>query len=180
MLFELYLSFFKIGAFTFGGGLSALPLLQEVALERNNWLSLQDFSNLITLSEITPGPIAINAATFVGFKTESLAGAISATLGIISPSIVVVGILAYIYNKYHDLGIIKNVMGLLKYAVVALIMTAGINIAKSALFAENKVSAENFRYPSLIVMLILVFLLQKKKISPIPAILVSGLLMFVL
>ena len=82
---QLFLSFLQIGLFSFGGGYAAMPLLQEQLVARNGWLSVQEFADLVTIAEMTPGPIAVNAATFVGTKLAGLPGALAATAGVILP-----------------------------------------------------------------------------------------------
>ena len=100
MLIKLFISFFKVGLFSFGGGYAALPLIQEEVVNLNSWLSISEFNNLITISQMTPGPIAINSASFVGTRVYGLSGAIVASLGCVTPSFIIVGTISYFYNKY--------------------------------------------------------------------------------
>ena len=97
---RLFMSFLQIGLFSFGGGYAALPLIQEQIVELHGWLSQSEFTDLITISQMTPGPIAVNAATFVGIRVAGIPGAVTATLGCIFPSCVIVSILAFLYLKY--------------------------------------------------------------------------------
>ena len=90
MLIKLFISFFKVGLFSFGGGYAALPLIQEEVVNLNSWLSISEFNNLITISQMTPGPIAINSASFVGTRVYGLSGAIVASLGCVTPSFIIV------------------------------------------------------------------------------------------
>ena len=99
---QLFISFFKVGLFSFGGGYAALPLIQDQIVTNNGWISMEEFTHLITISQMTPGPIAINAATFVGIKVAGLPGAILATVGCIAPSCIIVTILAILYLKYRN------------------------------------------------------------------------------
>ena len=94
ILLKLFWSFFQIGMFSIGGGMAAMPLIQNQVVDLHQWLSLTEFTDLITIAEMTPGPIAINAATFVGIKVAGFSGAIIATIGCIFPSCVIVSILA--------------------------------------------------------------------------------------
>ena len=96
---QLFLSFLQIGAFSFGGGYAAMPLIQEQVVLQHSWLTMDSFSNLVTIAEMTPGPIAVNAATFVGTQIAGIPGAIIATFGCILPSCLFVTALAYIYTK---------------------------------------------------------------------------------
>ena len=94
---ELFLSFLQIGLFSFGGGYAALPLIQGQIVTVHGWLGMSEFTDLITISQMTPGPIAINAATFVGIKIAGVPGALAATLGCILPSCVIVTLIARLY-----------------------------------------------------------------------------------
>ena len=109
-LLTLFFSFLQIGAFSFGGGYAALPLIQHQVVDLYHWLTMNELTDLITISQMTPGPIAINAATFVGLKIDSFYGAIVATLGCILPSCIIVSLIAYIkisanvnYSKYFKI-----------------------------------------------------------------------------
>ena len=97
ILVSLFISFVIIGAFSFGGGYAALPLIQNQIVSLHHWLSPDEFNHLITISQMTPGPIAINSATFVGLKIDGIAGAVTATLGCVLPSCIIVTLLAYFY-----------------------------------------------------------------------------------
>ncbi|MFR1171383.1 MAG: chromate transporter, partial [Coprobacillus cateniformis] len=96
---QLFLSFLQIGAFSFGGGYAAMPLIQNQVVDLHHWLSLSEFTDLVTISQMTPGPIAVNSATFVGIKIAGIPGAIVATLGCILPACIIVTIIAWLYLK---------------------------------------------------------------------------------
>lgn len=123
---QLFLAFLRIGAFSFGGGYAAMPLIQEEVVNHYHWISMADFTDLVTISQMTPGPIAINAATFIGLQMAGPLGAVAATLGNVLPSCVVVTIIAIIYTKYRKLSLLQGVLKTLRPAVVALIFTAGL------------------------------------------------------
>ena len=123
---QLFLSFLQIGLFSFGGGYAAMPLIQEQIVDTHGWLSMSEFTDLITISQMTPGPIAINSATFVGIKIAGLAGAAVATAGCILPSCVIVTLLAKIYLKYRNVKTFQSVLDALRPAVVAMIAAAGV------------------------------------------------------
>ena len=131
---QLFLAFLQIGAFSFGGGYAAMPLIQAQVIDRYGWLSMADFTDLVTIAEMTPGPIAINAATFVGNQMAGIPGALCATLGVILPSCLFVSVLAYLYNRYRNLSVMKGVLGTLRPAVVAMILSAGLSILLSCIF----------------------------------------------
>ena len=103
LLWELFWSFFQIGLFSFGGGYASMPLIQNQVVTIRGWLTLTELADMITISQMTPGPIAINSATFVGTRLAGLPGAIVATLGCVIPSSMVVLTLAFLYYKYKEL-----------------------------------------------------------------------------
>ena len=131
---QLFLSFLQVGLFSVGGGYAAIPLIQSQVVELHPWLSLQEFTDLVTIAEMTPGPIAVNSATFVGIRIAGISGAVIATLGCITPSLILVSLLAYIYGKYQNLSILQNVLSCLRPVVVALILGAGLSILSLVLF----------------------------------------------
>lgn len=125
---QLFFSFLQVGLFSIGGGYAAMPLIQEQVVNQHPWLTLQEYTDLVTIAGMTPGPIAINAATFVGVRIAGIPGALVATLGCIAPALVLVSLLAYVYNKYKDLSVLQNVLACLRPVVVALILGAGLSI----------------------------------------------------
>ncbi len=134
---ELFIAFFQVGLFSFGGGYAALPLIQEQTVEIHKWLTMQEYIDLVAISNMTPGPIAINASTFTGMKLGGILGAISATAGCIAPSCIIVALLAILYYKYKGLEVSKSILFGLKPASAGLIASAGLSIALSALFIKN-------------------------------------------
>ena len=132
-LLELFWSFFQVGLFSFGGGYAAMPLIQEQVVERHAWLTMAEFTDIITISQMTPGPIAINSATFVGMRISGIVGALVATLGCVLPSCAVALVLARLYIKYRNLDLIHGALTGLRPAVVALIAAAGVSILSGAL-----------------------------------------------
>ncbi len=172
---ELFLSFLQIGLFSFGGGYAALALIQDQVVSNHGWLSISEFSNLITISEMTPGPIAINAATFVGMKIAGVGGATVATLGCILPSCLIVSILTYLYNKYKNLSTFKEVLGMLRPAVVAMIASSGLTIIiNSFLGAESSLGLNNVKIDQIILFLGAFMLIKFKKCNPILVMLLCG------
>lgn len=131
---ELFWSFVQVGAFCVGGGYASMPLIQEQVIERHAWLTLQQFIDIFTISQMTPGPIGINAATFVGTKVAGVPGAIAATAGFVFPSVIIVLILAKLFFKYGDIGPIRGILNGLRPAVVALICSAGVGFVLLALW----------------------------------------------
>lgn len=134
MLLQLFLSFLQIGLFSVGGGYAAIPLIQSQTVDIHAWLTEAEFMDLATIAEMTPGPIAINGATFIGLKTAGIPGALAATLGCILPSLVLVSLLAAVYRRYRELPAFTGILSFLRPAVVALILSAGLNMLLQVVF----------------------------------------------
>ena len=143
LFLELFLSFLQVGAFSVGGGYAAMPVIQSQVVEKYGWLTMSEFTDLITIAEMTPGPIAVNSATFVGIRIAGIPGAIIATFGCILPSMVFLSILAKLYYKYKTLSTIQHVLAALRPAVVALIAGAGVSILMMVLWHGASVSFNN-------------------------------------
>lgn len=167
--FELFLSFLQIGLFSIGGGYAAMPLIREQVVDIHGWLTMAQFGDIMTISEMTPGPIAINSATFVGIQVAGLPGAIVATLGCVFPSFVIVLILAFIYYRFKGLSIIRGVLSGLRPAVIAMIASAGLSLMMMAFWGEQSLPAEPV-VPDLIAVALFgggIVVLRKWKINPI-------------
>lgn len=167
---ELFWSFFQIGLFSFGGGYAALPLIQSQVVEIHSWLTMTEFSDIITISQMTPGPIAINAATFVGTQLGGIAGAIVATLGCVAPSCVIVLILAWAYYKFRSLSTVQGVLQGLRPAVVAMIASAGLTIVLLAFFGSSQwknLPGASLDYIAVGIFALCLLVLRKWKINPI-------------
>ena len=108
---ELFWSFFQIGLFSIGGGYAAMPLIQSQVVDIHPWLTMAQFADIMTIAEMTPGPIAINSATFVGIQVAGLLGAIVSTIGCVFPSCVIVMTLAYIYYRFRGLNMVQGILG---------------------------------------------------------------------
>ncbi len=131
---RLFWSFFQVGLFSIGGGYAALPQIQNQVIDVHGWLSIEEFADVITISQMTPGPIALNAATFVGTKMAGLSGAVIATFGCVLPSCIIVMALAFFYTKYKNLKGVQGVLSGLRPAVVAMIASASLTVLLLALF----------------------------------------------
>ena len=169
ILLELFWSFFQIGLFSIGGGYAALPLIQNQVVNYRGWLTLTQFTELIVIAEMTPGPIALNSSTFVGTQVAGLPGAIAATIGCITAPSIIVSTLAFFYFKYKKLSVVKSVLGMLRPAVVALILSAGIQIIILTFFGEQGVSlnVKSINYVSVIIYVAAIVILRKFKFNPI-------------
>ena len=175
---QLFLAFLQIGAFSFGGGYAAIPLIQAQVIERYGWLTQTDFADLVTIAEMTPGPVAVNAATFVGNQTAGFLGALCATVGVILPSCIFVTLLAFLYVRYRNLKMMQGILKYLRPAVVAMIFTAGLKILIPAVFPEGirGASWENVSILTAVLFIIGIVALRKGKLSPIKVMLGCGII----
>lgn len=173
---ELFWSFFQIGLFSVGGGYAAMPIIEHQVVELHGWMTMQEFVDIITISQMTPGPIAVNSATFVGIQIAGLPGAIIATLGCIFPSCIIVLTLAWVYSRYRNLSVIQGVLGGLRPAVVAMIASAGLSILVLSLWNGAAVSLNpaDLDWVSLLLFVGALFALRRWKLNPIYAMLACG------
>lgn len=158
--------------------MAAMPLIQNQVVDLHHWLTLTEFTDLITIAEMTPGPIAINSATFVGIRIAGIPGALIATVGCVFPSCVIVTILAWVYFKYKELTVIQGVLSGLRPAVVALIASAGLSIFTLAVWGESgfSLTPQTINLVSVLLFSASVFILRKWKPNPIFVMLGSGLI----
>ena len=175
ILLKLFLSFFKIGAFTFGGGYAMIAMIQAEA-ERQGWLTKEELVDFVAMSESTPGPLAVNMATFVGSRTGGVLGGICATLGVVLPSFIIILIVAKCYEKFKSSKAVNGAMSGLKPAVIGMISTAFLSVARTVFF-PNGLQAAVFSSVSFWLFLgifalsaVLVF----KKVHPIKLILLAA------
>ncbi len=175
ILLQLFLSFVQIGLFSIGGGYAAIPLIQNQTVDLHHWLTAEQFMDLATIAEMTPGPIAINGATFVGLRVAGLPGAIIATFGCILPSLFIVSLLACIYRKYRELPMLQSVLASLRPAVVALIGAAGLNMLLQVAFGgRQQISLENAQWGAIALFAAAFFALRKFKTNPILTMMLCG------
>ena len=135
ILLDLFLTFAKIGLFTFGGGYAMIAMIENTCVERKKWISHDEMMNVTVIAESTPGPIAINCATFTGYKKAGFPGAVAATLGIIVPSFVIVYLISMFLDHFLEVAIIANAFKGIKIAVGILILDAAITMIKKT--AQN-------------------------------------------
>jgi len=166
---QLLWSFFQIGLFSIGGGYAAMPLIQNQVVDVHPWLTMTQFADIMTIAEMTPGPIAINSATFVGIQVAGLPGALVATLGCILPSCVIVMTLAYIYYRFRGLTIVQGVLAGLRPAVVAMIASAGISLIILSFYGQRTLPADlsGLNYISVVIFAAGLFILRKWNVNPI-------------
>ncbi len=166
ILIKIYLSFFKIGAFSFGGGYAMLPLIEREIVSTNNWITFKEFVDIIGISQMTPGPIAINSATFVGYKVSGVLGAISATLGVVSFSFILVSIANHYILKFKESYIMKAALSGMRPALIGLIISVFLSLGRES-YKDIK---------SIIIGIIILGILLTNKLHPILVIIISGIL----
>lgn len=178
ILLRLFWSFFQIGIFSIGGGMATMPLIQNQVVDLHQWLTMKEFTDLITISQMTPGPIAINSATFVGIRIAGIPGAITATVGCVLPSCIIVSILAWIYFKYKNLKLVQGVLSGLRPAVIALISSAGLSIFIISIYDENGFSfnPKFISYIAFLLFLTSIFSLRRWKLNPMIVMLSTGVI----
>lgn len=175
--FTLFITFLKIGAFTFGGGYAMLPLVQSEVIS-HGWMSAADIVNFIAVSESTPGPFAVNISTYIGMETAGIPGALCATFGVVLPSFIIILIVAKCFAKFKKSVAVDGCMTGLRPAVVGLIASAVISVGMSVFFPNGlslSVSGSYAFVTSVIVFLIMIVLIFKK-MHPIAIILLSAAL----
>ncbi len=131
-LWKVFSTFFKIGAFTFGGGYAMIPLIQHEAVEKQGWISDEDILEIVAIAESTPGPIAINSATFVGHRTAGFLGSTVATIGVVLPSFVVISLIAFVLRQFGDYKAVQYAFQGIRVGVLALLAKALINMLKKS------------------------------------------------
>lgn len=174
---ELLWSFFQIGLFSIGGGYAAMPLIQNQVVDIHSWLTMSQFADIMTIAEMTPGPIAINSATFVGIQTAGIPGAIIATIGCVLPSCVIVMTLAYIYYRYRGLNMVQGILSGLRPAVIAMIASACLSLMILSFYGTREIPADikTIQIMPVIIFITAVFILRKRKINPIYVMFGSGI-----
>ena len=135
-LLEIFAIFFKIGLFTIGGGYAMLPIIQKEVVETKGWMDDEEFLDAISLTNSLPGPLAINAATFVGYRVCKVKGVLAAVLGAASPSVIIILTVAMVFSNLTEYPVVQYIFGGIRPAVVALILYALIKLAKSAKLRE--------------------------------------------
>ena len=168
-LFKLFVTFFRIGVFTFGGGYAMIPLIEKDIVERNRWVGREDFVDLLAVAQSAPGIFAVNMAVFIGYKLRGTRGAIAAALGCVLPSVVIILLIALFFRQFRHLPVVNNVFMGLRPAVVALIAVPVFSVAKSA-----KLGWSTAWIPVLSALLIVAF-----GVSPVYVIAVAALAGFV-
>ena len=176
LLLKLFFAFMQVGLFSVGGGYAAIPLIQEQIVNIHKLMTMEEFTDLITVAEMTPGPISINSATFVGMRIAGIPGVLICTVGCIIPSFCICLTLAHFYYKYRTVSGVQVVLGSLRPAVVALIASAGASILMLGLFQAElgDIILREIRGVEVVIFVLSLLVLRKFKVSAITIILGSG------
>lgn len=167
---ELITSFFKIGAFSFGGGYAMIPLIQK-EIVNHGWMGATEFFDIISIAEMTPGPIAVNAATFVGYKTAGFWGGVIATVGVALPSLLLILLVSQFFFKYQDHPTNKMIFYGIRPVIVGLISTAAITVSKTAFLKSG-----DLNFGSIGIFILAFVGMWKFKLHPILTIVLSGVI----
>lgn len=167
LVLNLFATFFRIGAFSFGGGYAMIAFIQKEIIENHGWLTLTEFMDVVAIAEMTPGPIAVNSATFVGYRVAGIAGAAAATTGVVLPSLIIVLALTWLMSRYRSLPVVDRFFTGVRPAVVGLIVMAAWLVGKEA-FRSG--------YRPMITAAAVMLALIKTKIHPIILIVGAGAL----
>ena len=136
--FNLFLIFFKVGLFSFGGGYAILPLMQHEVVDVNKWISFKEFMDIVAVSQITPGPISINLATHVGYRIGGVVGSTIATTSVVLPSIIIVSLIVIFLKRFSKLPVVQRIFKSLRVTIVGLILAAGIALFVKENFIDYK------------------------------------------
>jgi chromate transporter len=176
LLLELLWTFMLIGISAFGGGYAVMPLIQKYVVDGPGWITLMELADITSISQMTPGPIMINSATFVGIKTAGLVGGLVATVGAVLPSFFLVWILAIIFERHGKLTFIQNIMKGLRPTIVGLIAVAAVTLFQTSLFTNSQLSLESVEWPAVIAFGMVLALSLKTKLDTIALVGLGGLI----
>ena len=172
---QLFTTFFLIGLFGYGGGYASMELIRSRVVVQRAWMTVAEYTDVITISEMTPGPMGINIASFVGVRVGGVPGTIVATFAYVLPSLVIVMIFAAIYFKYRNLKGVQGVLAGLRPAVVAMIAAAMLRLVANAVWGGlGQISVGNTNWVAVVLCAAGVWLMRKKKVGPIPIIFAAG------
>ena len=169
LIWEIFISLFKIGLFTFGGGYAMIALLENEYVTKRKWLEKEEFLDLVVIAESTPGPIAINASTYIGYKTAGLIGAIAGTVGMCLPSFIIIYTISLFLDSFLEISLIASAFRGIQVCVVYLILSAGIKMLKGM-----KRNALNISIVSAVIICMVLFALLSVNFSSIFYILISA------
>jgi chromate transporter len=174
ILLQLFWAFLQIGLFSIGGGYAAMPLIQNQVIDQFHWMTVSEFTDLITISQMTPGPIAINSASFIGARMAGIPGALIATVGCILPSCVIVSGIALLYKRYSRLTLIDGILKGIRPAVVGMIASAALTMMQASWFHDTLASVRGVDVAAILIFAGAFFALRKWKPSPILVMCAAG------
>lgn len=174
ILAELFGAFIKIGLFSIGGGYAVIPLIEEVVVSQKGWVGRQAFTDMITISQMTPGPLAVNISTFTGMQIAGIPGALTATFGCVISGILIAVLLYRFFEKRRDSAYVFQVLKGLKAASLGLIVSAAVTILIMAFFEEGLVRVPNLDVRAVVVFMASMLALRKWKLNPILLLAVTG------
>lgn len=164
VLLDLFITFFRIGMFSFGGGYAMLPLMEKEVIDIRGWLSSAEFIDIIAISEMTPGPIAVNSATYVGYKVGDTLGSVLATTGVVLPSLIVMLSILLFINRFRESKYIDWIFKGIRPIIIGLIAAAAVSIAFSSIVD----------FKAVIIAILIFYIVAIRKINPITAIIIAG------
>ncbi len=163
---RLFYTFLKIGMFSFGGGYAMLPLIEKEVIHLNSWVQYEEFIDIIATSQMTPGPIAINSATFIGYKIGGIWGSVVSTLGVILVPTIIILILSRFVYQFKNSKVVTWIFDGLRPALIGLILASAFSVARTSIYSGS----------TLLIAFVALILIWKTKIHPIATIMTSGLL----
>ncbi len=166
MLLELFASFMLIGIMTYGGGYSALPLVEDLIVRRHGWLSPEELADIISISEMSPGPFSLNCSSFVGMRIAGIPGAVLTTLGFLLPPLVIVLVLAYLYRRFRSVPAVGQVFSVLNTCIIAVLLSSAVNLLASSVFFGSLLGGQ-VDLPALGIFLVSFLLLFRRKTNPV-------------
>jgi len=169
LIFDIFLSFFKIGGFSFGGGYAMIPFIEKEIVASHGWLNSKEFIDIIAISQMTPGPIAINSSTFVGYKAAKLTGSVAGTIGVTLPSVIIILLAGKYLTNVKDSKAVKNIFTGIRPTVLGLIISAAISVGKTAIID----------FKSIIIAGIVLLSITKLRVNPIICIVMAGLIGYI-
>lgn len=176
IFFQLFQTFFLIGMFSFGGGYASMELIRSRVVTEQHWLTGTEFTDIISIAEMTPGPLGINIASFVGTRTTGIPGTVIATLAYILPALIIVMILAKVYYRYRSLSMIQGILKGLRPAVAVMVLAAAVTLVRTAWWEGAPVTeVSSINWTAVIISSVCLILLRKNRSGPIQAILGSGI-----
>lgn len=165
MLWDMFLTFFKIGAFTFGGGFAMIPIIQKEVVDNKNWVEEDEFMDTITIAQSAPGPIAVNSSIFIGYKIDGVVGALVCTLGTVLPSFIIILLIAKFFYQFKDNHVIEKIFSGIRPAVVALIFSTVYRL----------VQGSHFKYSGLLIALATALVIIFLNINPMYMVIIGAL-----